>query len=55
MESVKEFKRNSFHIKIAYNLYWTNRKQNNLLDVDGNDATYHSKKLRKLNTFIELE
>ncbi|CAD8138607.1 unnamed protein product [Paramecium octaurelia] len=49
---LKQFKRNSYHIQIAYKLYERNNKQN---QIDECDPTYHSKKIRNNNSAIEVE
>ncbi|CAK56527.1 unnamed protein product (macronuclear) [Paramecium tetraurelia] len=49
---LKQFKRNSYHIQIAYKLYERNNKQN---QIDECDPTYHSKKIRNNNCAIEVE
>ncbi|CAD8049353.1 unnamed protein product [Paramecium primaurelia] len=50
-EEFKLFRRNSYHIQIAYKLYNKNKQQN---QIDECDPTYHSKKLRNSN-LMELE
>ncbi|CAD8141472.1 unnamed protein product [Paramecium octaurelia] len=50
-EEFKLFRRNSYHIQIAYKLYNKNKQEN---QIDECDPTYHSKKLRNSN-LMELE
>ncbi|CAD8057092.1 unnamed protein product [Paramecium sonneborni] len=48
----KQFKRNSYHIQIAYKLYERYKKQNS---IDEFDPDCHSKKIRNNNNEMELE